>query len=250
MSAVARRVVTFAGLLAAWEAICRLFDLPPYILPPPSRVAATLAQDAPSLAADAAITAIEMLAGLALGAILGCLTALALAASPAARRWLSPLVVASQALPVFAVAPLLVLWFGFGLASKIAMTTLIVYFPVALAFSQGMARADSNLIDLVRLHRASRWREIALIRAPFALPALGAGLRGATAAAPVAAVIGEWVGAAGGLGFVMVQANARMQTDMMFAALVLLMAMGGALYLLVDRVLDRAMPWAEATHAR
>lgn len=250
MQAVARRLITLAGLVAAWEALCRIFALPPYILPPPSRVGATLWSEAPSLAADAGVTAVEMLAGLALGTALGCITAFALAYSPFARRWLSPLVIASQALPVFAIAPLLVLWFGFGLASKIVMTTLIVYFPVSLAFAQGMERADQNLIDLARLARATRWQEIALIRAPSALPALAAGLRGATAAAPVAAIIGEWVGAAGGLGFVMVQANARMQTDVMFAALAILMAMGGALYVLVDRALDLATPWAEKSHAR
>ncbi|MEI8146675.1 MAG: ABC transporter permease [Alphaproteobacteria bacterium] len=239
-----RSLVTATVLFGAWEALARASGIPAFILPPPSRVFAVLWLDAGLLAANAAMTLAAILSGLVLGTLIGIGLALALIASAGARRWIMPLVIVSQALPVFALAPLLVIWLGFGLTSKIAMTTLVVFFPVALAFFEGMKRADPGLLDLARLQRASRWQEIALIRAPSALPALASGLRGAAAAAPIGAIVGEWVGAASGLGFLMIQANARMQTDMVFAATLVLMLIAAVLWYALDAVLTRAMPWA------
>jgi putative hydroxymethylpyrimidine transport system permease protein len=242
-----RPLVTAGVLLGIWEALVRLLAVPPYLLPAPSRVAVTLVAEAGYLLDNAMITGLEILAGLALGAAIGVLAALAMARSALARRWLSPLMVVAQALPVFAIAPLLVVWFGFGLGSKVAMAALIIFFPVAAAFHDGLKRTDSGLVDLATLYGATPAQTLAFIRIPAALPALAQGLRAAAAVAPIGAVVGEWVGASAGLGFVMTQANARMQTDTMFAALIILVVMALALWFAMDRLLARWLHWVPDT---
>ncbi|MFK8252517.1 ABC transporter permease [Ancylobacter terrae] len=236
--------------LAAWELAVRALAVPAYILPGPVRIAGALIANRQVLAQNALITLGEMLAGLACGVVLGVACALAMAYSPAARRMLRPTLLVAQALPVFAVAPLLVIWFGFGLASKVVMASLIIFFPVASAFHDGLARADQGLVDLARLYGASESGLLRFIRIPAALPGLATGLRVAAAVAPIGAIVGEWVGSAGGLGFLMLQANARMQTDMVFAALTILVAVALILYALVDRLMARLVPWAPETVGR
>jgi putative hydroxymethylpyrimidine transport system permease protein len=142
---------------------------------------------------------------------------------------------------------LLVLWFGYGLASKVAMAILIIYFPITAALFDGLRRTEPGWLDLARTMGATRLRTLLRVRLPAALPAFGSGLRVATAVAPIGAVVGEWVGSSAGLGYLMLHANARLQIEVMFAALIVLMAMALALYLTVDRLLVRLMPWAPQT---
>lgn len=240
-----RGVAVAAGIVGAWDLAVRLAAPPPYILPGPARVAAALAANARFLAENALITAVEIGLGLALGVGLGAGAALAMSLLPPVRRVILPVIVAVQALPVFAVAPLLVLWFGFGLASKVVMASLVIFFPVASALHDGLNRVDPALLDLARLARASPLATLRLVRLPAALPDFVSGVRVAAGVAPIAAVIGEWVGASAGLGFVMLHANARMQTDLLFAALAVLAVMAIALRQLVDRLGRRLVPWAE-----
>lgn len=236
-------VVVVAGLGLAWQAVVTLTGCPPYILPPPLRVLAALYRHAGTLAWHTLYTLTEIGLGLVLGTGLGMGCALAMAWFPAARRWLMPVIAASQSIPVFALAPLLVLWLGYGLGSKVAMATLIIFFPVASAFLDGLIRTDPGLLDLARVLGASRRAVLWHIRIPAALPALGSGLRVAAAVAPIGAVIGEWVGASHGLGYLMLHANARVQTDLMFAALLVLAGMTVALFAATDRLLRRLTPW-------
>jgi putative hydroxymethylpyrimidine transport system permease protein len=175
--------------------------------------------------------------------VLGAVTALTLSYFRPARRWLMPVLVFSQAIPVFALAPLLVLWMGYGMASKIAMATLIIYFPVTSAFFDGLRRTEPGWLDLAQTMGGSRWRTLLHIRLPAALPAFASGLRVATAVAPIGAVVGEWVGASAGLGYLMLHANGRMQVDLMFAALLTLAVISVTLYFTVDALLRRALPW-------
>jgi putative hydroxymethylpyrimidine transport system permease protein len=238
-----RGAVTLGVVLAVWQAVVWVTGVPHFILPSPPRVAATLVDRAPLIGWHALRTASEIVLGLVIGTVLGCASALLLAQSRPARRWLLPLLVVSQAIPVFALAPVLVLWLGYGLASKIAMTTLVIFFPVASAFYDGLRRTETGWLDLARTMDATRWRTLRYIRLPAALPALGSGLRVAAAVAPIGAVVGEWVGASAGLGFLMLHANARMQTDLMFAALAVLAAVAVALYAAVDALLRRMLPW-------
>lgn len=236
-----------AGLLVAWEAAVRLLSVPGWILPPPTRVAATLVERWPVIAPQAGVTALEIVAGLVVGSATGVAAALLMARWPLAERLAGPILVASQALPVFAVAPLLVVWFGFGLVSKVVMASLIIFFPVASAFLEGLRRTDRGLLDLARLHGATPGQRLRLVQIPFALPALASGLRVAAAVAPIGAVVGEWVGASSGLGLLILHANARMQTDTVFAALTVLAALSIALWLAVDRLTRRLVRWAPDT---
>lgn len=246
-----RPLVTFLGLLACWQLTVSLTGVPPFILPGPLAVLDTLLARFPLILGHAGITAAEILLGFLLGALLGTASGLMLAAFATARRWLLPLFIVSQALPVFALAPLLVLWLGYGMASKVAMAVLIIYFPVTAAFYDGLKRADPEMLDLVRLLGASRFDTLRVIRLPAAMPSLASGLRVAASVAPIGAVVGEWVGSSGGLGYLMLHANARMQIDLMFAALLTLAAMALLLYLAVDRLGRRLAPWqAETTHHR
>ncbi len=240
----ARVAATFAVPIAVWWGTVLVFRPEPYILPGPDRVAIALVTRWHELLINAATTSYEILLGLAAGCLLGIAIALAMAAFPRFGRLATPIVVASQSLPVFAIAPVLVLWFGFGLASKVVMATTVIFFPVASSFHDGMRRTDEGLIDLATLYHATDLQQLWLIRMPNALPGLVSGLRMAATVAPIGAIIGEWVGASSGLGLVMMHANARMQTDFMFAALVLLVAMSLALRLVVDRLTRPLIPWA------
>ncbi|GAB4264337.1 MAG: ABC transporter permease [Deferrisomatales bacterium] len=231
------------GLLLLWQAVVWATGVPPYILPGPARVAAAWVRRRDVILGHAAHTGAEILLGLLLGATLGIASALLMTYFRPARRWLLPVLVVSQAIPVFALAPLLVLWFGYGMGSKVAMATLIIYFPVTAAFFDGLRRTDPGWLDLARTMNASRWAVLRHIRIPAALPALASGLRVAAAVAPIGAVVGEWVGSSAGLGYLMLHANGRMQVDLMFAALATLAALAVALYFAVDRGLRRAIPW-------
>ncbi|WP_368414713.1 ABC transporter permease [Falsiroseomonas sp.] len=238
-----RPLIAAAGLILLWQGFVWITDVPPFLLPSPWRVAQALAARWESIAGHALVTGAEMLAGLALGAMLGCAMALTLAAWRGGRRWLLPLLLVAQAVPVFAIAPLLTLWFGFGMASKVVMATLIIFFPVATAFYDGLRRTDPGLLDLAATMGAPKGAKLWRIRLPSALPALASGLRVAAAVAPIGAVVGEWVGASAGLGYLMLHANGRSQADVMFAALFVLALMALALWFTVDRLLRRAIPW-------
>jgi putative hydroxymethylpyrimidine transport system permease protein len=231
------------GLLGAWEVLVWATGVPPYILPPPSRVAAVLAGRLDLLLEQAAWTATEMLLGLILGLVLGGALAVALAFSLTWRRWALPLVVVSQAIPVIALAPLLVLWLGYGMASKVAMAAIVIFFPVTSALYDGLQRTDPGWLDLARTMGANPRAQLLQIRLPAALPAFASGARIAAAVAPIGAVIGEWVGASAGLGYLMTQQLARGQTPLAFAALVLLCLLGLALYYAVDWLGRVLVPW-------
>ncbi|MGB0747368.1 MAG: ABC transporter permease [Magnetospiraceae bacterium] len=243
MNAIWRGFVLLLGLLAIWQGVVWIAGTPPYILPGPGRVLAALGAHSQALAEHGLITLTEILLGLILGTILGSAAALSIAQWAPARRWLLPILVISQAIPVFALAPLLVLWLGYGMASKVAMAVLIIFFPVTAAFLDGLRRTPPGWLDLAATMGGSRWAQLRHVRLPAALPALSSGIRVATAVAPIGAVVGEWVGSSEGLGFLMLHAQARIQIDLMFAALFVLGVLALGLYGAVDRLLRRWVPW-------
>ncbi|MEO1201037.1 MAG: ABC transporter permease [Pseudomonadota bacterium] len=238
-------LVVFIVIIVLWEAAVAIFEPRAFVLPAPSAIASVLIAEPWFFVHHASITGLEMVLGLVAALILGILTASLMALFLPLRRVLLPLVVASQALPVFAIAPLLVIWLGFGIASKVAMATLILYFPITSALYDGLRRADPELLEVAKLYGASRFKILILVRFPCALPDLASGIRVAAALAPIGAVVGEWVGAAGGLGFVMLQANARMQTDHVFASLIVLGLLAVLLRWIADRAARWLAPWAE-----
>lgn len=240
----ARPIVTILVFLGAWWVVAQFTDVPSFMLPNPQSVAVALWTQRGLLFWNTLTTLAEILLGLFFGTLLGAVSALGIVFSPVLQRWLMPVLVLSQAIPVFALAPLLVLWFGFGMESKVIMAVLIIYFPVAANFADGLRRTESGWLDLGRTMGASPYAIMRHVRLPAALPAFASGLRVATAIAPIGAVIGEWVGASSGLGYVMINANARIQTDVMFAALFILAVVAIALYVLVDHLLRRLLYWS------
>jgi putative hydroxymethylpyrimidine transport system permease protein len=231
------------GLIGAWYAVAHLFALPDYLLPDPVQVIAALWTQRSRLLANAGVTVLEIVVGLSAGTALGAITALAMMFSRHVRRWLMPILIVSQAIPVFAIAPLLVLWFGFGMASKEVMAVMIIYFPVTTAFFDGLLRTEPGWLDLAKTMNASPLRVLVGVRLPAALPAFASGLRVATAVAPIGAIVGEWVGSSAGLGFVMLNANAQLQTNVMFAALLILATIAVAMWFAVDIGLRRLLYW-------
>ena len=244
-----RPVMTLVVLLAVWAVVSKTSGIQTFLLPTPKSVIIALWEQRGMLASSTVTTLTETALGLLLGTILGAVSALAIVYSPFMQRWLMPLLLISQAIPVFALAPLLVLWFGFGMASKVVMAIIVIFFPITAAFSDGLRRTDLGFLDLARTMNASPLSILSHVRLPAAMPAFASGLRVATAIAPIGAVVGEWVGASSGLGYVMLNANARIETDVMFAALFVLALMAISLWVLVDRVLKRLLFWAPDTTA-
>lgn len=243
LGAFLRNAVFLIGL---WQAVVWLLAPPRYILPAPQAVAEAFLARPGFLATHALVTLSEILAGFAAGAVLGVATAIAVTALPRLERLVWPAVVTLQSFPVFVIAPLLVLWFGFGMASKAVMTTIIIFFPVASAFADGLRNIHPDILDATALTEASRWQALRHIRIPLALPALFSGLRVAAPLAPLGAVVGEWVGASAGLGYVMIEANARMQTGTVFAAMAILAAEAILLRAAVDRIAPLFTRWTHA----
>lgn len=214
-----------ATVLIGWQGVIWLAGLPPFLLPSPAAVANALWVSRAEIATHAGFTLTEVLLGFILGSAIGAGLAVAMGFSRRLTGVLRPILTFSQTIPVFALAPILTLWLGFGMAPKIAMTVLIVFFPVASAFLDGLARTPRAALDLAQVMGASQARIMWHLRIPAALPQLATGLKLAAVYAPIGAVIGEWVGGARGLGALMIHANGRMKTDLVFAALLVLSVM-------------------------
>lgn len=238
-----RLIITSCVLLGIWQTIVVLFDMPPFILPAPNLVFEKLIASYDLLWEHSLITLTEILLGLLLGLAMGISLALLMLLFNPVRNWLLPVLVASQAIPVFALAPILMLWFGYGMTSKVVMAALIIFFPVCTTCFDGLRHTPAGYLDLAKTMGASPRQMLWHVRLPAALPTLASGIRVAMVVAPIGAVVGEWVGSAGGLGYLMLQSNARMQIADMFAALFILALFSIALYYLADTLLKRLIPW-------
>ncbi len=239
--------VVLFGLLVLWHTLVIAFDMPDYILPSPVDVAKSMAENASLLWEHTLVTLSEMLLGLLLGVLLGIVLALVLVYFAALRPWLLPPLLVTQAIPVFALAPILMLWFGYGLTSKVVMTILVIFFPVVTCCYDGLRHTHQGWLDMAQTMGGNRFAILRNIRWPAALPALASGLRVAVVVAPIGAVVGEWVGSSAGLGYLMLQANARLWVDQMFAALTVLAFCSITLYYTTDRLLRRFIPWQPET---
>jgi putative hydroxymethylpyrimidine transport system permease protein len=238
-----RHLLTAMGLILIWQVIVSVFALPDYILPSPIQVFDVLQTQSDLLFQHMLPTLEETLAGFLLGSLAGCIAGCAIAFSRSLSRWFLPLLIMSQAVPVFAIAPLLVIWFGYGLTSKIAAAIIMIFFPVTSALYDGLRRTQTGWLELAATMNTGKLAVFWHIRLPAAMPALASGLRIAAVAAPVGAIVGEWVGASKGLGYLMLNANARLQIDVMFAALMVIIMMSLILYWFVDRLLKKFIWW-------
>jgi putative hydroxymethylpyrimidine transport system permease protein len=236
-------ILAMAGVIGLWEAACRQLGVAEFILPPPSRIIAVAIFKAPVLLPHAGVTALEIGCGVLLSLAVAVPLSVVMFARPALEKALAPFLVASQAIPVFAVAPLLVVWLGYGLASKVFMAAVIIFFPITVSLLEGFKGCDAEYRVLFRLMGAGFWKSLRLLYWPWALPSFFAGLRVGVTVATIGAVIGEWVGAQQGLGYLMIQANARLQVDLVFAAIFYLSAMGLGLWALVGIVEKKVIRW-------
>lgn len=240
---IMRLCITLAVLLALWQSLIIIFDLPSFILPTPLAVMTKLVQRYEILLYHSWITSQEIVLGIVLGLSLGMMFALQMLLFKPVKRWLLPVLIASQAVPVFAIAPVLMLWLDYGIASKVAMAAIIIFFPVTTCCYDGLRNTPKGFLDLAQTMQASRWQRLKHIQLPAALPALASGIRVAVVIAPIGAVAGEWVGSSAGLGYLMLQTNARMMIDEMFAALLVLSLLSVALYFITDYLLKKLIPW-------
>ena len=242
-------IAALAGVIVIWQLVVSLTGVPRFILPSPYLVAVSFTENFDLIAEHTLVTLNEIMFGLAIGITLGIITALQFEISPAAKFFLKPLLVFSQAIPVFALAPVLTLWLGYGMISKVTMAVLIIYFPVTSALHDGLTRTPSGLADLAHVMNAKPLRLLFLIKLPAAVPNLLSGIRLAAVYAPIGAVIGEWVGSSQGLGYLMLLANGRVKTDLMFASLFTLGILSMSLYGL-NHHSDKTPPLNDLKHSK
>jgi NitT/TauT family transport system permease protein len=242
-------VLVVAALLIVWEAYCRLAGISPIVLPAPSRIVEQLWTFRGDAVRHTIPTLAETLVGLALSVVVSVSAAVLMDRFATVRRALQPLLVASQTVPVVAIAPLLVLWFGFGLAPKVLIVVLVTFFPVTIALLDGFAAASGEAADLLRSFGASRGQAFRKLRWPAALPSFFTGLRIAATYGVIGAVFGEYVGAYEGLGIWMQLSQNAFRTDLVFAAIVLAAVLSIALFGLVVVVERLVIPWYPASRA-
>ena len=230
-------------LALIWEALVRSLQVPVFILPPPSTILVTAVLKAPVIWPHALATLAEILLGITFAIATSVPLAVAMFAKPVLEKALAPFLVASQAVPVFALAPLLVVWLGYGMVSKVFMAWVIIFFPICVSLLEGLKSCDPAYRTLFRLMGASFFKAFHLLYWPWALPRFFAGLKVGVSVATIGAVIGEWVGAQQGLGFLMIQSNARLQVDVVFAAILWLTLMGLSLWWTVGALEKKIITW-------
>jgi len=236
-------LISFIFFIIFWWTIQYLSKTPSYILPSPYIVFLSILNNIELLTYHSLITFYEIIIGFLLGTILGLYTGILFIISKSTRKWLLPFIILTQAIPIFAIAPILTLWVGYGIWSKIIMTILIIYFPITIAFYDGLKRIDPMIVNLAKMMGASTFMMLFKIRIPFALPQLSSGLKLAAAFAPMGAVIGEWVGSSKGLGYIMLYASGRVQIDLMFASIIILAIFTIILYNLVTFITNKLTKW-------
>lgn len=234
------------ALVAAWEGAVRLFDTQPYILPAPVRVWDAFLDIRGTLPAHTRTTMTEAVIGLAWAALVGVALAALIASVPLVRRVLYPLLVVSQTIPMIALAPLLIVWFGFGMTPKVLVVALVGFFPIVVSTVDGLTGADGDMIALVRSMGANRWQVLRQVRIPAAVPAFFAGLKIAAAYAVTGAVVGEWVGTSSstGLGLLITRSQASYRTDRLFVAIAVIALASVLLFAAVQLLFRIAAPWA------
>jgi NitT/TauT family transport system permease protein len=230
-------------LVAAWDLAIRVFHIPPYQVPAPKDVIVTLWHDWPELLAQAWPTTVATIWGFLLSATFGIPVAMMIVGSRTVESYVYPLLVFSQSIPKIAIAPLLVVWFGFGMMPKVLSAFLLGFFPVVVSAVQGFKSVEPDMLDLARAMEADRLQVFRMVRFPYALPSIFAGLKVSVTLAVVGAVVGEFVGSNSGIGFVLQRSIGTFELPTMFAALVILALIGVLLFWILDVIERLAIPW-------
>jgi len=230
-------------LIIGWDLGIRLFKIPPYLVPPPLQVVQQLVREWPMLWRESLPTLYATLGGFVASAVVGVPIAMWISYSRLVESFVYPLLVFSQSVPKVAIAPLFVVWFGFGVVPKVIAAFLLGFFPVIVATVQGFKSVEADVIDLARSMGASPFKIFLKFRLPQAMPAIFSGLKVSVTLAVVGAVVGEFVGSNSGLGYVLQKANGTFDLPLMFAALVILSMIGVLLFLLIELIERWALPW-------
>ncbi|MFK4825219.1 ABC transporter permease [Paenochrobactrum sp. BZR 588] len=238
-------VISALTALMLWQGVIWFFAIPRFILPGPVDVIVAFYDNIELLIPNALITFGEILSGLFLGSLIGVVAAIGLMMSPLAQRIVLPMLIFSQAIPIFALAPIMTLWLGYGAGSKVAVSVLMIFFPVVSTFLDGLRRTDQSLLDAAAILGSSQFSTLFRVRIPAAFPSLASGLSLAAVYAPIGAVIGEWVGASKGLGYLMLLANGRAKTDLMFAALFILAIFTLILHKVISHFAKKLTVWPQ-----
>jgi len=236
-------VVLLAVLIAGWELYVRIDRISVLILPPPSAVAAALVENWDVIAVHTWQTLLETVLGMGVAIVLGVALAILLDLSFIARRAVYPLLVISQTIPIIALAPLLLIWFGFDIGPKVIVVTLYCFFPITVACVDGVSAAQPELLNLLKSMKASRWQILRLVRLPGAMPSFFSGLRIAATYSVTGAIFGEFVGAYQGLGIFMENSANSHALDLVFAAIVVTALLSLALFALVSLAERLTIPW-------
>jgi len=226
-----------------WEASVHLFEIPPYVLPGPLQILKVMWQRMDLLAAHGLVTLTEIGLGFWVALVVGFTLAVLIHSSRILERAFLPLIISSQTIPVFAIAPLLILWFGYGIGSKVVMTAIIVFFPIVINTVEGLKAADPDTLALLKILEATPGQVFLKVRIPQSLPFVFSGIKIGVAVSVIGAVIGEWVGAREGLGYLMIHANAQLQVELVFASIFWLSILGTGLYGIVVVIERLLVPW-------
>ncbi|WP_285103473.1 ABC transporter permease [Promicromonospora sp. MEB111] len=238
-----RPAAVLLALFALWWFVAWRELVPAYLVPSPGAVAETMVAEWAMLLEHTWVTTLETIVGFVLAAVIGVAAAVLLVYSRTAEKSLYPLILFAQVIPKIAIAPILVVWFGFGMTPKIVLAVLIAFFPVVVSAVAGLRSVDPELLEMSATMGASRWKTFRKIRFPGALPQLMSGLKVAVTLAVVGAVVGEFVGADRGLGYVLLLASGNLDAPLLFADLILMSLIGVVLFVLVE-VLERLLiPW-------
>ena len=231
------------GILGLWEAYVRIFDVQRWLLPAPSVIIETMVVDAGLLSRHTVTTVEEVIVGFAMALAAGVILASVIALSTTIERAIYPFVIASQTIPIIVIAPLLLIWIGYGLAPKFIVVALIAFFPIVVNTVDGLKSVDPDSVRLMRTLGANRRQIFMKLQMPTSLPFLFSGAKIAVAVSVIGAVIGEWVGSSQGLGYLMIRSKPQFLTERVFAAIFVLSLMGITLFALVGLVERLSIPW-------
>jgi NitT/TauT family transport system permease protein len=249
VSNLAAPVLATVAVIAVWAAVVKIFDIPDYLLPAPQAVAARIVKEWPLLAKNGAYTLMSVLTGFVAGVAIGVPLAFGIVLSRSMERIAMPFLVMSQTIPKVAIAPILVVWLGFGILPKIAIVFLISFFPIVVSTVVGLKSVETDMIDLVRSMGARTAKIMLRVRGPSALPQMFAGFKIAVCLAVVGAIVGEFVGSDRGLGYLLLTSTGTLDGTLVWAALFVLIAMGIALFAIVSKLERLAIPWHVSVRA-
>jgi NitT/TauT family transport system permease protein len=236
-------LILLTGIVVLWQVITTLLNIPEVVLARPTQIVAWTSQYWPRLLSNGITTFTEVLVGFVIGTLFGFTIGILISQFKFFEVSLYPLIVATQVIPIVAIAPILVIWFGFGIASKIVVAVIICFFPVVINTAQGLSSVDPDVISLARVNNASRLSILTKVQFPFAVPLIMSGVKLASSLAVIGAIVGEMVGADSGLGYLITYGSERVDTAMMFSALGVLFLMGISLFAVITILQRFASPW-------